>query len=176
MDLLLCGLIIYVLYHSSLSVRITVSHFPFSGNIINTAQLFHTQSMFKWENATKFISYSQSQTEDSSSIVKVVDHFVVGCVVHLYVPERQRKALHQMGLIHSFLLYLQRVLPTRTLSLTVKDTLCTWDILFNSGHNRFLQLGVFPRFPVTLPVQRGRQQSLPIAAESQTGDCFMMVS
>lgn len=34
-------------------------------------------------------SYSQSQTEDGGSIVKVVDHFIVGCVVHLYMPERK---------------------------------------------------------------------------------------
>lgn len=36
------------------------------------------------------VSYSQSQTEDGRSVVKVVDHFVVGCVVHLYMPGRQR--------------------------------------------------------------------------------------
>lgn len=44
------------------------------------------------------ISYSQSQTEDGGSIVKVVDHFIVGCAVHLYMPERQNRGskLHQV--------------------------------------------------------------------------------
>lgn len=39
------------------------------------------------------ISYSQSQTENGGSVVKVVDHFIVGCVVHFYMPERQKEAL-----------------------------------------------------------------------------------
>lgn len=33
--------------------------------------------------------YGQSQTEDGGGIVKVVDHSVVGCVVHLHMPERK---------------------------------------------------------------------------------------
>lgn len=43
------------------------------------------------------MTYSQTQTEDRSSIVKVVDHFVVCCVVHLHVPERQTRDMHYIN-------------------------------------------------------------------------------
>lgn len=37
----------------------------------------------------KVISYRQSQTEDGGGVVKVVDHFIGGCVVHLHMSERK---------------------------------------------------------------------------------------
>lgn len=40
-------------------------------------------------------SYSQSQTKDRGGVVKVVDHFIVGCVVHLHMPENKQSALDQ---------------------------------------------------------------------------------
>lgn len=38
-------------------------------------------------------SYSQSQTEDGSRVVKVVDHFIGGCVVHLHMSVKQTAPL-----------------------------------------------------------------------------------
>lgn len=45
-------------------------------------------------NEVNVISYSQGQTEDGRSIVKVVDHFIVCRVVHLYMPVGQTEAMH----------------------------------------------------------------------------------
>lgn len=76
-----------------------------------------------------FFAYSQSQTEDCSSVVKVMDHFVAGCVVNLHMPERQ--TIHVLKPFHSFNFHLKRVSTTRAPPRLFVDTLSTQDSFKN---------------------------------------------
>lgn len=84
----------FVFHHNCPLLRVDQFEIP-------NAEFYELLSNWTWCNelkkrkkqkkkTTKETSYSQTQTEDWSSIVEVVDHFVVCRVVNLYMSEIQR--------------------------------------------------------------------------------------